>query len=264
MKYAVWLDQVLQIRMAATAAIVIVVSWAVGAFGPWVGGALAGLPMVLGPGFFFLAQQSPPAFVSEAATYALHSLSATQLFLLAYILGAGRARTLVTLGGALLAWALGAMICRLLPPWPGLGLVSFIAVTVGALRLTADRMRGTARTSGQVTALVLVSRGLLAGLLVAGITMAADWLGPAGAGVLLAFPVGYTVISTTVHKKFGVPTVVATLRSALTGGASLAVFCLLMALLPGHVPPWQALAAATAGSVAATLMLVARSRTRAA
>lgn len=260
---AVWLDPVLQVRMGATAVIVIAVSWSVGAFGPWVGGALAGLPMVLGPGFFFLIQQSPPAFVSETATYALLSLSATQLFLLAYILAARKARPLAALGAAILTWALAALVCRQLPPWPGLGLVLFVAVTLGALRATAGLVCGTPSPAGKAAFHVLVFRGLLAGALVASITKAADWLGSAGAGVLLAFPVGYTVISTTVHEKLGAATAITTIRSALGGGASLAVFCLLMAMLPRHMSSWHALLAATVGSVLPTLVLVLRSRGRA-
>src|SRR5690606_27927753 len=80
------------IRMFATAIVVMSVTWSVGKFGPVIGGALAGLPIVLGPGLYFLVQQSPPAFVSETAAYALVSLCATQLFLLAYIATANRHR----------------------------------------------------------------------------------------------------------------------------------------------------------------------------
>ena len=42
----------LGVRMGATAAVVVAVTFAVGRFGPLVGGALAGLPVVLGPGFY--------------------------------------------------------------------------------------------------------------------------------------------------------------------------------------------------------------------
>ncbi|EJC60766.1 inner membrane protein YccA [Alcaligenes faecalis subsp. faecalis NCIB 8687] len=49
-------------------AIVFLVSWSVGVFGPLIGGALAGLPMVLGPGFYFLSQQFPADYVQQAAT----------------------------------------------------------------------------------------------------------------------------------------------------------------------------------------------------
>src|SRR5690606_18972202 len=81
----------LLIRMAATAFVVIGVAVAVGRLGPIVGGALAGLPIVLGPGFLFLAMQAPPDFAASAAAYSLLSLCATQLFLLAYIVAARRA-----------------------------------------------------------------------------------------------------------------------------------------------------------------------------
>ena len=248
--------------MAATAVVVIAVSWSVGAFGPLVGGALAGLPMVLGPAFFFLIQQASPAFVAETATYTLHALSATQLFLLAYILAARRARPLAALACAATAWGLAATLCKQLPPWPGLGLLLFLVVTAAALRASAGLARSAPASSRQAALHVLLLRGALAGALVAGITLAAEWLGPAGAGVLLAFPVGYTVIATTVHEKLGAGTAMATLRSALLGGGSLAMFSLMMALLPERMASWQALAAATAGAVSLTFLLVLYSRSR--
>lgn len=256
------LDTALQVRMAATAGVVVVVSWAVGAFGPWIGGALAGLPMVLGPAFFFLIQQSPPEFVAHTATYTLLALSATQLFLLAYILAARRARPLPALGFAIAAWAAVAAICRQLPPRPGLGLLAFLMVTTAAMHASAGLAHEVRTPPGRASWLVLLFRGVLAGVLVAGITTAAGWLGAASAGVLLAFPVGYTVIATTVHEKLGAASAIATLRSALVGSTSLAIFSVLMVALPERLPPWWALAVATLGSVCVTLGLVLRSRRR--
>ena len=51
--------------------------------GPAVGGALAGLPIVLGPGFFFLMREAEAGFVAQAATALLGdvkpALSATRI-----------------------------------------------------------------------------------------------------------------------------------------------------------------------------------------
>ena len=56
------------IRLAATALIIIVVTWSVELFGPMIGGVLAGLPITLGPGFYFLVDQAPAPFVAQAAS----------------------------------------------------------------------------------------------------------------------------------------------------------------------------------------------------
>ncbi|MPM44276.1 hypothetical protein SDC9_90954 [bioreactor metagenome] len=80
--------------------------------------------------------------------------------------------------------------------------------------------------------------------------------------MLLAFPIGYTVIATTIHQKMGAAQVISTLRSALLGGSSLAAFCLTLALLTTRLPPMAALALATAASVVTTLCLVLRSRAK--
>lgn len=98
--------------MAATALVVVLVSWSVGVFGPLIGGALAGLPMVLGPGFYFLSQQFPADYVQQAATYAVYSLSATQLFLLLIILCAPTLSPWRTLLCAVAGWAVAALLDR--------------------------------------------------------------------------------------------------------------------------------------------------------
>lgn len=51
-------------RMIATALIVIVVALAVGRLGPLIGGTLAGLPIVLGPGLYFLIGRSSQEFIA--------------------------------------------------------------------------------------------------------------------------------------------------------------------------------------------------------
>lgn len=256
------LDHALQLRMFATAAIVIAVSWSVGAFGPWIGGALAGLPMVLGPAFFFLIQQASASFVATSASYTLHTLSATQFFLLAYIFAARRLRPLLALCCAFLAWVGIALLCRQLPPWPLLGASLFVLVTWGAVRLSKPLVAERASSAGKASWPILFFRGALAGILVAVVTTSASWLGAASAGILLAYPIAYTVIATTVHERFGVSSVIATLHSGLTGCGSLAVFCFLLAVLPGYIGSWPALGIATAGSVCVTLALVNRSRFR--
>lgn len=247
-------------RMTATAFVVIAIATAVGRFGAVIGGALAGLPMVLGPGFFFLMLQASPDFVSEAAAYSLLSLCAAQVLLLAYIAAADRAGPLPALLTALGAWAAAAVLLQLFPPQPLAGLALFAVVTLAARKLGAAFVR-PAQTSARADRFgLLLLRGLLAGLLVAFVTAGASKLGATGSGLLLGFPIGYTVLSITIHEQFGAETAAATLHSALLGTISLAGFCATLALAMPVLSPASAFLLALAVSVAITVGLVLRSR----
>lgn len=250
----------LAVRMAATAFVVIAVSWAVGAFGPFVGGALAGLPIVLGPGFYFLAMSAPAPFVFQAAAYALLSLCATQGFLLAYIVTASRAGPPVSLLAAGAAWLAMALAVRLLPGQPLPALALFLAVTAAAWRVGGRFVRPDLAVKGRAGFALLLARGIIAGVLVALVTAASGWLGPAMAGLLMAFPVGYTMVGFTLHQKLGAASAVAMLHSAITGSISLAGFCIALAFAIPHWTAGAALGGALATSVAVTCGILLRRR----
>lgn len=252
----------LLIRMAATAFVVIGVAMAVARFGPLIGGALAGLPIVLGPGFYFLIAQAGPQFVAEAAAYSVLSLCATQLFLLAYIALAQRARPSLALLAAVGAWLAGAALFRFLPPQPLIGMGLFIVLTIAVRRLGAAFVGRTTRPARRENLTLLLLRGLLAGVLVALVTAGAGRLGAAGSGLLLAFPIGYAVLSVTIHEQFGAAAAAATLYSAILGTLSLAGFCATLAFAAPNLAPLWAFGAALAVSLLITFSLVMRSRMR--
>ena len=246
----------LAVRMAATALVVILVSWSAGRFGPIIGGALAGLPITLGPGFFFLIRESSSDFIGQAAAYALLSLCATQLFLLAYIATARKGLPWMSLAAAVVTWVVAASLLRLLPAQPLFGILLFTMVTLLCWRLSRSFTLPAEPGKGRGGMALLLVRGLLAGTLVAAVTTMSAWLGSAGSGLLLAFPIGYTVVSVTLHQTLGTARAISTLRSALLGTGSLAGFCLVLALAVAQWSPPVALAAALATSMIITLSLV--------
>ncbi|MGB3291312.1 MAG: hypothetical protein WBA83_18745 [Burkholderiaceae bacterium] len=252
----------LLVRMSTTAFVVIGVAMAVGRLGPVVGGALAGLPIVLGPGFFFLIMQAPPEFASNAAVYSLFSLCATQVFLLAYIAAAERRGPLVSLLGALATWGAAAALFRLLPPQAFVGIAMFAVITLVSRKLGAIMVRGTIKRARADYFSLLLLRGILAGLLVATVTTAASRLGAIASGLLLAFPIGYSVLSITIHEQFGAQMAVATLHSAILGTISLAGFCAVLALAIPNMPATWAFILAVLVSLAITMALVLFSRHR--
>lgn len=246
-------------RITATALIVIVITLAVERLGPMIGGALVGLPIVIGPGFFFLVREHGPEFSGEAAASSLISLCATEAFLLTYCAVAKRWPAGASLAAASLSWFAGAFLLAYLPPLPSLGLVLFVGAAVAARRLgrrflSAETVRGVKGGT-----LLLLVRGLAAGLLVAAATFAADRLGAGWSGFVVTYPIGFTVVSITIHQRSGADTAIATLHAAMLGVASLAAFSFTLAATIARFGPVVSFTAAVIAGVAVTTFLTWRS-----
>ena len=127
---------------------------------------------------------------------------------------------------------------------PGVGNMTFLRTAVNAQR----KARGTLA--------LLLLRGLAAGLLVAVVTVASDWLGPVWAGLLITYPIGLTVISVTIHQRSGADMAVATLQAVMTGIGSLAAFAFTLAVLLEPLGPTNAFVAATLASLLLTVVLI--------
>ena len=97
-------------RVVATAIVVMGVSLLVQHAGPALGGIAAGLPIVMGPGFFFLIGHHPPDFLHDAAVATLMALVATLIFVACFIVVAKRAGPFASVGAAILAWCVVAAV----------------------------------------------------------------------------------------------------------------------------------------------------------
>ena len=194
---------VLLAKLIATALVVVGVSISVGKLGPRLGGILAGTPIVLGPGYFFMLQERPADFIEVAALSTLHALVATLLFSLCFVATAQRMGALASLGLATLCWIPAALLFTLLPGGVWLALLLYAGVLLvaevakRALRLNQPVITAT---SGWLD---LVLRGLLAGVLVSVATTLAARSGPLLSGMLVGFPVGLFTIGWTLHQRYG-------------------------------------------------------------
>jgi len=243
------------LRMAATAFIVVAVSWIAARLGPTIGGVVVGLPIVLAPGLGFMLFDHSPAFVAEAASGALFSLAATQVFLLSFVAlsrGTGPFRSVA--GGAL-AWLALALPLSILPHDPLIGLALFVLVTLGARRIGRHLVAGQATRAAGTNWTLLVLRGLLAGLLVGGVTLSASALGPGFSGALMAFPIGFTVIAVSLHLDHGGAFAGQTAYAGLTGLSSLAAFCFFLSVLLPSLGAGLAFGVALLASVLVMLAL---------
>ncbi|MBL3555190.1 MULTISPECIES: hypothetical protein [Marinobacter] len=255
---------VLLAKLIATALVVIGVSVAVGKLGPRLGGIIAGTPIILGPGYFFLLQEWPTEFIQDAALATLHALIATLLFSISFVLTAERLGALPSLGLATLVWIPGAYLFAFIP-----GGVLVAVVIYGVVLLAAEIIkRVLALKQPKVVAVSgwsdVVLRGLLGGVLVAVATTLGARSGPLLSGILVGFPVGLFTIGWTLHDRYGPDVARATVAAAQQGMLSLVAFAVVTAVLVGHVPPMVTFILALLASIAvsAALFMVSQWRVR--
>lgn len=247
-------------RLVATGAVVLGVTLAVGRLGATAGGMLAGLPIVIGPGLVFLSLDESPGFVAETATFALLSLCATQSFMLAYLMAARRVSPAPAVSLAFAAWLGTALILANFATGPVVALALF-AMSVILARAVGKRMRvpGVAVQSRDTMSALLLRAGL-AGVLVGAITAASSRLGPQNSGLLIAYPVGMTVIAASVHLRYGAAKVIDTLYATALGTTSIAAFCFVVALTAQRLGSPLALVLGFAASFLLTIALLVRAR----
>ena len=200
--------------------------------------------------------------MAGVAAGALFSLVATQVFLGAYIVASRSRSVLLSMLAAVAAWCLVALPLSALPHPPVAGAALFAATTV-AVWLVGRRFLPPPRAPAPTTRwLLLIARGVAAGLLVGVVTLAAHALGPALAGTLLAFPVGFSVVLVSLHLDHGAGTAARTAHAGLIGATSLAAFSLALALTLPILPPWVSFVASLLVSLLTTAILGIAARGR--
>jgi hypothetical protein len=238
---------------------VIGISLAVERLGPLVGGALVGLPIVVGPGFFFLIRDHPLGFSANAAASSLISLCATQAFLLVFCGTAARLSPSITIFVATGAWFGMAMAMSNMPPNPFLGLALFALAVFLARRYSRRFVTSVSRPPKPGGIPLLIVRGVAAGLLVAIATALANSVGPGWSGFIVTYPIGFTVISLTLHQRVGPSTAIATMYAAMLGVSSLAAFSFTLSWTIERFGPTFAFAAALVACLVVTSLLTWRS-----
>ncbi|TVP43599.1 MAG: hypothetical protein EA345_16655 [Halomonas sp.] len=233
------------VKWLSTTLVVVCVSLAAVRLGPKIGGVLAGMPIVLGPGYFFMIREQSDSFVADAALGSLQAMLATLLFCLSYVLLAKRLGAFVSVACAALIWILAAAIADQLPGGVYLALALF-GVT---LLFSRAYINSIGLSSKPVAAPVrwgdLLVRGVLAGAVVCLATILLVNFDPAISGIVLSFPIGMLTIALTLHQRYGVEVARVTLANTQLGMLSLVAFCAVLSssieLLPSSFAFWFAL-----------------------
>ena len=243
-------------RVIVAAFIVILVAKLVVRLGPSMGGLIAGLPVGLGPGFYFLMLESDKSFLYETALYSLVALSATQVFLLAYLILAKFFKPLNCTLGSVGIWVLLASNLYQLN-FNLLQATFFFSFSTLATRYVGRFFVGKGLVEKKPeNDLILFLRAVVGGMIISAVTVFASRLGANLSGTLLAFPIAYILISFNIHQVFGKSIVTGVVYSALLGTISLAVFCVAFAILLQMVPLIYVLVISLFGSVFVTALML--------
>jgi len=162
--YAFWLP--LLVKMAVTAAFVIVATKAAERAGALLAGMIATLPIAAGPSYVFLALEHDSAFIADSALASLVVNAVTGIMALAYAsLAQSRSLTL-SLGAALCVWFGLAAVVRVIP-WSTAGAVAFNVVVFTLCIGIGNRFGHVRMPPVQQYWYDVPLRALLVGLLVA-------------------------------------------------------------------------------------------------
>lgn len=211
-------------------------------------------PMNSAPGFFFVALEQPAGFIRESALVSFAGTGAVLAFVAVFV-GVARTRSFAcAVVAAVLAWLALAVLTVALPPsLPG----AAAAIGLGAalvVVLRTGRVAALPTTATRVGWHLLLTRGLLAGLMVASVAEGAGVLGPTLAGLAYAFPITILASLWMLRRHYGQAFTLAIMARVPAGFATYAGFCLTLHLAAGPLPPLAAWALAALTAVVIALL----------
>lgn len=224
---------VLAMKMAVTAALVILASLAVEMMGPLIGAMVATLPISAGPAYVFLALDHGSDFIARSAQASLVINAANIAFCAVYTLMAQSCGQVLSLATAMAAWFVFALLCHTLP-WSVSGaavlnVVAFLSCLPLAGRFGSRVMPATVRRWYDAP-----FRAVMVVVLVATVVTLSSHVGPTVTGILALYPVVLTSLVLIFHHRVGGSATAAITANAIPGlgGYGIALLVLNRAAIP--------------------------------
>lgn len=208
-------------------------------WGSFVGGVIAGLPLISGPVSFFLTLEQGTAF-SAAASFntLLGVLACTATALIYPWLAAWGMPWFVALPAALCGFFGGGWGVLHLP-FTHLWAVVLSSLSPVLVLVCLPKVVTGCRPGHAMTACVRVPVQMACGAgLVFAVTEAARWLGPGWSGVLMFFPVMICSIVPFAHATLGAGAVVSIFRGIMAGWFGCIAFAVVVMTGVEHLPLW--------------------------
>jgi uncharacterized membrane protein (GlpM family) len=255
----------LALKMAITAAIVVVASVAVERSGPFFGALIAALPTAAGAAYIILAIEHPPSFIAACAVGSVAISAAISIFAATYAMLAQRHGLIISLGIAMVIWFAVAAALRFVD-WSPLRAIALNAVVF----VVTIPLSWRYRTSGPPpkflrTAFDLPLRALTAAVVVAVVTSASYRIGSFASGMFALFPIVLASFIVILHPRIGGRAAASVLAHAQVPFIGLGFGFLTVHYVAEPMGVWWALAVGQAVCVAwSGLLWFVRSRRQAA
>lgn len=195
----------LVLKMVMTATIVVIATVVVERSGPFIGALIAALPTAAGAAYIILAVEHPPAFIAASAVGSIAANAVGAVFALSYAVLAQRHGVVVSVGGAILVWLIGAALLRTVAWTPASAALLSALVFAATISLGARfRTDGAAkRTSATVRDIAI--RALIVSLCVVIVTTLSHKIGSFASGMFALFPVAMASFFVILHPRIGGP-----------------------------------------------------------
>jgi uncharacterized membrane protein (GlpM family) len=232
----------LALKMAMTAAVVVVVSVVVERSGAFIGALIAALPTAAGAAYVILAIEHPPGFIAASAIGSVATGAAVSIFALVYIVLAQRHGLVISLGVALAVWFAIAVALRLVA-WTPLSATALNAAVFAVTIPLSWRYRASGPPKKFLrTAFDMPLRALAAAVVVAVVTTASYSIGSFASGVFALFPIIFCSSIVILHPRVGGQATASMAAHAQVAFIGLALAFLAVHYLAEPLGSWWALA----------------------
>src|SRR3954466_10745492 len=223
----------LVLRMAVSAAFVVIAPMTPERSGPAVGALVATLPVSAGPSYIFLALDHDDAFIAQSAVASLPMNAATILMCLVFVHLAQRHSTVVSVACGIFVWFVFAALVRAFE-WALLGGIVFNLVALGVVLPLVQRFRQAKMPLITRRWYDIPLRAALVAVLVAVVVTLSNTVGPRISGVIALFPAVFTSLILILTRRIGGPATAAVLANGQWGliGFGLAIVVLHLTAQP--------------------------------
>jgi hypothetical protein len=244
----------LGVKMAVTAAFLLVATVTAERAGPLVGGLVATLPISAGPVYIFLALDHDAHFIAQSALGSLVTNSFNVVFALTYALLAQKRSLAVSLGGAFIAWFVLIWASGLVHWTLFAAILLNVAIIAVSFWLSAP-LRHAPMPRVRTRWYDLVLRAAMVALLVGTVVTLSFRIGPTASGNLAVFPIVLTSIMIILHRRVGGPATAAVMANAVIGLGGFAIAVIVLNLTADRLGSALALTLTLAASLGCNLLL---------
>jgi hypothetical protein len=243
---AFWLP--LLLKMAVTAAFVVVATKTAERVGALIAALIVTLPIAAGPAYIFLALEHDDGFIARSALLSFAVNSATYAFALAYAALAQRKNLVVSLTGAVTAWVVTAIIVRAIE-WTLWRAVLFNLAVFIVCYLLGERYRHGRMPMARPRWYDVPLRAAMVGVLVTTVVALSNTLGAVVTGILAVFPIVFFSIMLILQPRVGGPATATVIAHGILGLGGFSLACLVLHLAAVPLGAWWGLVLALAASI---------------